>query len=226
MARVALTVQCKVLRQQMFVQAAVEAQTAFLEAKAALSAQMAAISPDMHLQSSSTTNNIDSSADSTRLEPAHDLTAPKAQTEPPKDEELSAVRVNADSHASSASLLVAQTSPGVSHASADSADSPGSVENQPQHANVAMRQDRLGRQGSFKGILGSTLGSLSFNKRSAAASTKSGQIAARRSTSESGAVLGERVTGNSNSILPGARRSTDALSLLDTAWFSHSGAFD
>lgn len=211
----------------MYVQAAVEAQTAFLEAKGAFSAQMAAVSPDMHLQGSSTSNNIDSSADSTRHDPAHNLVAPKAQTEPSKEEQMSAVRVNADSHASSASLLAAQISPGVSHASADSADSPGSVENQPQHANVAMNQDRLGRQGSFKGILGSTLGSLSFNKRSAATSTKSGHIAARRSNSESGAVLGERATGNnSKSILPGARRSTDALSLLDTAWFSRSGAFD
>ncbi len=210
----------------MSVQAAVEAQTAFLEAKAAFSAQMAAVSPDMHLQGSSTSNNADSSAASTRHDPAHDLAAPKAQTEPSKEEQMSAVRVNAASHASSASLLAAQTSPGVSHASADSADSPGSVENQPQHANVAVRQDRLGRQGSFKGISGQ------HAREPVLQQEVSSELALRAARLLLGALTAraaqclERgpLAINSKSILPGARRSTDALSLLDTAWFSPFGS--
>ena len=67
-------------------------------------------------------------------------------------------------------------------------------------------------------------------------------MGALRAKSESSAVLGERrhsTNGNYSSngsydgnkasavgSIRGARRSTDALSLLDTAWFSHSGAYD
>ena len=70
------------------------------------------------------------------------------------------VRLTADSHASSASLLAKQASPGVSPISEDFEDgSPGSIENQPQQANL--RADRFANPGSFKGLLSS----LSFNKR-------------------------------------------------------------
>lgn len=67
-------------------------------------------------------------------------------------------------------------------------------------------------------------------------------MGALRAKSESSAALRERrhstngnfssngsYDGNSASAggsIRGTRRSTDALSLLDTAWFSHSGAYD
>ncbi len=62
-------------------------------------------------------------------------------------------------------------------------------------------------------------------------------VGALRAKSESSAVLGERRHSANGSFsgkgsydglaaTGGARRSTDALSLLDTAWFSHSGAYD
>lgn len=142
--------------------------------------------------------------------------------EPSKDSPT-AVRLTAESHISSASHLAPHASPGVSHISADSADSPGSVENQPQQANL--HQDRLSRQNSFKGLLGS----LSFNRRpgnNAKSSQVRPDIGKLRAKSESGAVLGERRISSSNTIITGSRHSTDALALLDTAWFAHSGAFD
>lgn len=126
---------------------------------------------------------------------------------------------SAASKVSSATLLESHALSSVSQLSADSEDSPGSVENQPQRANL--RPDRLSRQGSLKGLLGG----LTFNKRIAGAAKSSQarqEVSALRAKSETSAVLGER-HGNS---LVASRRSTDALALLDTAWFSHSGAYD
>ena len=198
-------------------QAALEAQTAFLDAKAAFSVRMSALSPEVHLEVSGT-----SADDSSHDEHLHSSAGNNAHAQPSKDG-TATVRLTAESHASSASLLAPHDSPGVSHISAKSADSPGSVENQPQQANL--HQDRLQRQGSFKGLLGS----LSFNKR-AGDGAKSSQIrpdvGKLRAKSESGAVLCERRISSSNITIAGSRRSTDALALLDTAWFSHSGAFD
>ncbi len=130
------------------------------------------------------------------------------------------MHLRADAHTSCAPLLAAHASPGVSHISADSADSPGSVENDPHHAN--RRRDRIPAQGAIKGLFSS----LSFNKRTSSSGIRTGAarsaVGALRSRSESGAVLGERHTNSDM----GSRRSTDALSLLDSAWFSHSGNFD
>ncbi len=197
-------------------QAALDAQTAFLDAKAALSSQMSALSPDLHLEASGASLN------STAEDGSHGERSQNFSAELSKDG-TTAVRLTAESHASSASHLAPHDTPGASHISADSADSPGSVENQPQHANL--QQDRLSRQSSLKGLLGS----LSFNKRPGNAAKTSQirpDVGKLRAKSESGAVLGERRISSSNSIVRGSRRSTDALALLDTAWFSHSGAFD
>ena len=174
-------------------QAALEAQATFLDAKAAFSAQMSKFSTDLRLDARGTSNNntVDTS---TQNQHSHTSAASKTHAEPSKDGS-SAVRLTAESHASSASRAVPHVSPGVSHFSADSGDSPGSIENQPQEGNL--RQDRLLRQGSFKGLLGS----LSFNRRPGS-DAQSGQIrpdmGKLRAKSESGAVLGERRVSNSN----------------------------
>ena len=198
-----------------------DAQKAFLDAKAVFSTRMSALSPELHREVSGASKNS-SANDSSHGEHLHSSAGTNADTQPSKDG-TATVRLTAESHASSAPLPAPHDSPGVSHVSGESVDSPGSVENQPQQANL--HQDRLLRQGSFKGLLGS----LSFNKRpgdGAKGSQTRPDVGKLRAKSESGAVLGERRIGSSNITVAGSRRSTDALALLDTAWFSHSGAFD
>ena len=203
------------------VQAALEAQAAFLDAKAAFSRQMSELSPLVHLEVSGTSQ--DSSADANAHdEGSHTSAVNKAHAEPSKDGSAT-VSLTAESHASSTALLPQHDSLGMSHDSAGSADSPGSVENQPQQANL--RDDRLSRQSSFKGLLGS----LSFNKRHGAGNNGAQgrpDVGKLRAKSESGAVLGERRIDNGNTVASGSRRCSDALTLLDTAWFAHPRAFD
>ena len=143
-------------------QAVEDAQAAFLEAKAAFSAELVKISPDMHLEGSATAkgsssmSNIPSNEEARDENQHEDSAAGKAEADQTR-QSAATVRLTADSHASSASLLSKQLSPGVSPISENSEDgSPGSLENQPQQANL-----RADRSGSFKGLLSS----LSFNKR-------------------------------------------------------------
>ena len=146
-------------------QAVQDAHTAFLEAKAAFCAELAKISPGMHLEGSAAAKGSSAMSNNPRkentdIENHHDVSAPgKAEADQTR-QSAATVRLTADSHASSASVLAKQASPGVSPISESSEDgSPGSVENQPQQANL--RADRLAPKGSFKGLLSS----LSFNKR-------------------------------------------------------------
>ena len=206
-------------------QQALEAQKTFLDTKAALSDALKAAQPSMQRDvddSHSSSNNMHSgsTAGSTATAPAEVPAASKAPAEQPAKEGAAIMHLRADAHTSCAPLLAAHASPGVSHVSADSADSPGSVENDPHQANA--RRDRIPAQGAIKGLFSS----LSFNKRASSSGIRTGAarpaVGALRSRSESGAVLGERHTNSDM----GSRRSTDALSLLDSAWFSHSGSFD
>ena len=206
-------------------QRALEAQKTFLDTKAALSAALKAAQPSMQQvvddHPSGSDSLLKSSTVGSRVAaPAEVPAASRAPSEQPAKEGTAMMHLRADAHTSCAPLLAAHASPGVSHISADSADSPGSVENDPHHAN--RRRDRIPAQGAIKGLFSS----LSFNKRTSSSGIRTGvarsAVGALRSRSESGAVLGERHTNSDM----GSRRSTDALSLLDSAWFSHSGNFD
>ena len=146
-------------------QAVQDAQTAFLEAKVAFSAELAKISPDQHLEGSATAKDSRAMSknprnENTGIENQHEASAAGKAEAYQTRQSAAMVRLTADSHASSASLLAKQASPGVSPISENSEDgSPGLIENQPQQANL--RADRFPPQGSFKGLLSS----LSFNKR-------------------------------------------------------------
>lgn len=152
-------------------QAVQDAHTGFLEAKAAFCADLAKISPGIHLEGSAAAKGSaalkSSSAmsnnprkENTDIENHHDVPAAgKAEADQTR-QSAATVSLIADSHASSASLLAKQVSPGVSPIGESSDDSsPGSVENQSQQANL--QADRFAPKGSFKGLLSS----LSFNKR-------------------------------------------------------------
>ena len=173
-------------------QRAMEAQKSFLDTKAALSAVLKAVQPSMQQDfenSESCSDKLcsDSTAGSRATAPAEVPAASKAPAEQPAKECVAMMHLRADAHTSSAPMLAAQASPGVSHISGDSAGSPGSIENDPQQANA--RKDRVPAQGAIKGLFSS----LSFNKRTNSSGPRTGAarpgMGALRSRSESGALL-------------------------------------